>query len=204
MKIIVGGHWNNAPNGWTALTEQEQDITKKLSWGDETIDVIFNEHVWEHLPLEGAIYFAKESLRVLVKGGVLRIACPTIDKLIRFKGDDLGKHYCDTQTKHYYINEDEALKALGFEGVREEPIMFMLDSLFKGHNHRMIWTSTMIKKVLEKVGFSEVHICNPGETNFNKEDCLERTIRGVDVDTLKEKFNLNVFDPETTVIEAKK
>jgi len=204
MKIIYGGHWDNPPKGWISITEQEQDITNRLNLPDNSTDVIFNEHVWEHLPLEGAIAFAKESLRILGTGGILRIACPTIDKLIQFKNDDLGKHYSDTQSRHYYLKEEAALYRLGLDGLREDPMVFMFDSLLKGHNHKLIWSSTLIKKVLEKVGFSEVYVCEPGETNFNKEDCLERIVRGVDVDYLKEHFGLDKFDCETMVIEAKK
>lgn len=204
MKIIFGGHWNNPPEGWVSVPEPEQDITKRLNYDDNSVDAIFNEHVWEHLPLEGAIYFAKESLRVLKDGGILRIACPTVDKLIKFKGDELGKHYSDVQTRHYYPNEDAALKELGLEGIREEPIVFMLDSLFKGHNHRLLWTSGLIKKVLLKVGFSQVNIHEPGKTKFDKSNILERTIRGVDPVFVEKKFKITEYDPETMVIEAKK
>ncbi len=204
MKIIFGGHWDNPPEGWLSIPEPEQDITKHLNFEDDSVDAIFNEHVWEHLPLEGSICFAKESLRILNKGGVLRIACPTVDKLIKFKADELGKHYSDVQTQHYYPNEDAALKELGLEGIREEPIVFMLDSLFKGHNHKLIWTSSLIKKVLEKVGFSKVYIVEPGESKFDKLNCLERTIRGVNPEYVKEQFGIDKYDPETSVIEAKK
>lgn len=204
MKIIFGGHWDKPPKGWVSITESEQDITKRLNFEDNSVDVIFNEHVAEHLPLEGAINFFKESLRVLKNGGVLRTACPTVDKLIEFESDELGKHYCDVQTKHYYPNEDVALKELGLEGIREEPIVFMLDSLFKGHNHKLLWTSSLIKKVLDKIGFSKVHIVEPGESKFDKSNCLERTIRGVNPEYVKKEFGIDKYDPETSVIEAKK
>lgn len=204
MKIVYGGHYQEVPEGWISIPESEQDITQRLNLPDNSTDVIFNEHVWEHLPLEGAIAFAKESLRVLATGGVLRIACPTIDKLIQFKNDDLGKHYSNTQSRHYYLKEETALYQLGLDGLREDPIVFMFDSLLKGHNHKLVWSSTLIKKVLEKVGFGEVYIQEPGETNFNKEDCLERTIRGVDPEYVLEEFGITKYDPETLVIEAKK
>ncbi len=204
MKLIIGGHWTNAPEGWTALTEQECDIRGVLPYQDGTVDVIFTEHVQEHVTLIDNIYFAKQVLRVLKPNGIFRMCMPCIDKMIRFKNDELGKHYSDVQTKHYYQNEDAALKELGLEGIREEPIMFMFDSLFKGHFHKMLWTSKLMKKVLEKVGFSKVNIVEPGNSLFEEKTELERIVRGVDVDILRDKFNMRFFDPESLVIEAKK
>lgn len=204
MKLIVGGHWDNPPQGWQSFTEQECDITKPLIWADNSVDVLFSEHVQEHIALIDSILYFKEALRVLKPNGILRICMPCIDKLIKFKNDELGKHYSDVQTRHYYPNEDAALKELGLEGIREEPIMFMLDSLFKGHNHKMLWTSSMMKKVLEKVGFSQVNIVEPGNSLFEEEIELERIIRGVEPNYVFQTFGITNYDPESKVIEAKK
>lgn len=204
MKIIVGGHWDSAPEGWQAFSERQLDITKGLPFFDNHISVIFSEHVQEHITLIENISFFKEALRVLKDDGILRICCPFIDKMMRVKNDELFKHYSDVQTRHYYPNEDTVLKELGFGGIREEPIMFMFDSLFKGHNHRMLWTSEMMKKVLFKVGFSQVDILEPGYSNFDKSNCLERTIRGVNPDYVLDTFNITNYDPESLVVEAKK
>jgi hypothetical protein len=209
MKVIYGGHWDNPPEGWVSIPEDEQDLTLSLKQTPDSLDCIFTEHVGEHLSMNDCIWFMRESLKCLKKGGVFRIAMPCIDKIIQLKNDTFGKHYSDIQTKHYYPNEDSILKELGLEGVREEPIAFMMDSLFKGHHHKFIWTSELCKKVLQKVGYSEVYVQEPGETNFNKEYCLERVLRGANEDYLRKEFKIKSdgvikFDPETMVIEAKK
>jgi len=204
MKIVLGNHWCEAPEGWTVLKEEQQDMTKTFQWQDNSIDAIFSEHCVEHLPFEGAISYFKESLRVLKPNGILRTVCPCIDKMIKFKNDAIGQHYCDVQTKHYYQNEDKALQDLGLKGVNEEPIAFMFDSLFKGHNHRFIWSSSLMKKVLEKVGFSQVNIVEPGNSLFEEKTELERIIRGVDPEYCLKEFGVTKFDPESLVIEAKK
>ncbi len=203
MKYIVGGHFTDAPEGWKALSEQDCDITKQLPFADNTVDTIFEEHVFEHIDICSALNFIKESHRTLKKGGILRTVCPTINKLTTFKNDELGQLYAQFQTQPYYVKEDAALKELGLKGVAEEPIMFMLDSLFKGHNHRMIWSAEMIKKVLEKIGFSEVYICEPGETHFDKSDCLERVVRGIHPQVAFD-MGITAYDCESQVIEAKK
>jgi SAM-dependent methyltransferase len=204
MKYILGGHWQNCPDGWESLSERQQDITKPLRWFPNSVDCLFLEHVSEHLTIIENISFFKEALRCLKAGGILRIAGPTIDKLIEFNNDALGQHYANVQLKHYYLEQDAALRELGLNGVNEEPIAFMFDSLFKGHNHRFLWTSQLLKKTLEKIGFSEVYICEPGESRFDKSNCLERTIRGVDPETVLKELLVTKYDPETMIVEAKK
>jgi len=204
-KYVMGGHWTSVPSDdWVAWNEGDQDITKRLELEDDSVDTIFTCHVQEHITLIENIAFFREVLRVLKKGGILRIAMPTVDKLIQFKEDEIGKHYCSVQTAHYFKNEDAALKELGLSGIDEAPMAFMFDSLFKGHNHRFVWDSKLAKKVLEKVGFSKVYIVEPGESKFDKSNCLERTIRGVNPEYVKKEFGIDKYDPETSVIEAKK
>lgn len=203
MKLILGGHYMGAPEGWLALSEDEQDMTKPFPWQDNSVTTLYSEHCGEHLLLNGLICYFKEGYRVLKNGGVLRTIMPTIDKLIQFKNDEAGQSYCTFQTAHYYPNEDAQLRELGLNGVNEDPIVFMFDSLFKGHNHKLLWTSQLVKKVLERIGFSEVHICEPGETHFDKSDCLERILRGIHPNDA-ERLSLTHYDPESKVIEAKK
>lgn len=205
MKVVLGNHWTSAPNDeWLVLKEQDQDITKMMKWSENSVDCFFLEHTNEHITIIENIFFFKEALRCLKKGGILRIALPTIDKLIQFKNDALGQHYANVQLKHYYADQDAALRELGLNGINEDPICFMFDSLLKGHNHRFVWTSELLKKVIEKVGFSEVRICQPGQSYFDISNCLERTIRGVDPETVLKELDVIEYDPETSVIETKK
>jgi SAM-dependent methyltransferase len=202
MKLILGGHWTNPPEGWTSMPEAEVDITKRLPFEDNSVDVIFTEHVFEHLPFEGALSFLRESYRVLNSQGILRTVCPCLDKLIQFKPDEIHRHYAQVQTRHYYPNEDRMLNELGLE-FTDYGFVFMMDSLMKGHNHKLIWTSKMVADVTESIGFTAVHICLPGESFVDQSTCLERIVRGVDPEFLKNK-NIKSFDPETYCIEAQK
>jgi len=55
------------------------DITKKLPLEDNSIDYIFCEEAIEHIDLNNGYSLLKECLRVLKKGGVLRVATPDLD-----------------------------------------------------------------------------------------------------------------------------
>lgn len=62
----------------------EYDIRNDLiPFKSNQIDNIYISHVIEHIETEFVITFLKESLRVLKKGGVLRISCPDADFLFQ-------------------------------------------------------------------------------------------------------------------------
>ncbi len=204
MKIIYGGHWDNPPEGWTSIPEHKQDIAKRLNLEDNSVDIIFTEHVMEHLPFESAIHFMKECLRVLKPNGVMRTAAPMLDKLIKFENGKLAPFYADCQLMPYYHKENFILKDLGIDGIAFDPMPFMFDSLLKKHNHQFVWTSGLMSAVKKKIGFMQVNVVEPGQTNFKNVDCLERTIRGIDVNKVVDAMPdfTHRYDPETLVVEA--
>src|SRR5262249_51473676 len=56
LKVVFGGHWSSNP-GWLLLTEADQDVTARLQFDDNRVDVVFAEHVIEHVPFVGGIHF---------------------------------------------------------------------------------------------------------------------------------------------------
>jgi|GEM_PF-2346294 len=57
------------------------DLRKPLSFADESIEYIFNEHFIEHITREEALALLKECHRVLSKYGVLRLSTPNLKYL---------------------------------------------------------------------------------------------------------------------------
>lgn len=202
MKIIMGGHWAEAPEGWTALTERDQDITKPLNYADGTVDVIFTEHVIEHVDLAGGVAFMREAFRVLKPGGVFRVVAPMIDTLIKFQTNEFGRRYANETLLGYYLEEHSVLENLGLGGLEYDAHPFIMDSLFKKHGHQFIWTEKLMCAVLAKVGFRDVRIAEPGVSFFNGSSAIERTMRGSY--SIEPDFGPTVYDPESGVVEAKK
>jgi SAM-dependent methyltransferase len=56
----------------------EHDATREFPFPAETFDWIYSEHFIEHVPLEGALRWLKESRRLLKPGGLIRISTPNL------------------------------------------------------------------------------------------------------------------------------
>jgi predicted SAM-dependent methyltransferase len=76
---------NNSDNNIDKM-DLNWDLTQPLPFNDNSVDFIFHEHFIEHLTVEEGQASIKDCLRVLKKGGVLRMATPdlevTVDKYI--------------------------------------------------------------------------------------------------------------------------
>lgn len=207
MKLILGGHWNKGPEGWTPLTERDQDITRRLKWADNSVDVIFTEHVIEHITFLQAIGFMKEAKRVLKPGGIFRVVAPMVDVFseAEFREPDyLMKRYCQEQMAPYYKDEVAALQSLDLD-LTVSILPFLTDFLVRKHGHQFCWSTVLMKKVLEAIGFSHAVISSPGVSAFDSTTCLERTIRGTHGENAQRDFGADlVFDPESGVVEAQK
>ncbi len=202
MKFILGNHWREAPEGWTVLKEEDQDITKPLQWPDNSVEVLFTEHCGEHVPIQGLIHYFRECLRVLKSGGIVRTVMPMLDQMDRFdETSEIGQNYTKVQVSHYFPNEFNALRELGIDPMKHGK-QFMYSSLLKGHNHCHIWSSKLLSQVLTQIGF-EVNVTVPGSSLWDPETCQERIIRGVDSE-LAWNLGYSIYDPESLVVEARK
>jgi SAM-dependent methyltransferase len=204
LKILFGGHWSNNP-GWLLLTEQQQDITRPLDVPDAVADVVFSEHVIEHVPFVSAVHFMQESFRILKPGGVCRIVCPMLDRLMTARLDDSnGQEYVRRSLMSTQQDADDVLRnTLGLDGIHEEPLPFLFSSLYMYHGHRFIWTSTLMIKVLKKIGFSHAQRYEPGQGS-RPDACIERRRRGIYVgnDWREELQAQTSYDVESFAVEA--
>lgn len=205
-KLILGGHWSNHP-GWLVLNEEHQDITKKLILPSGSIDVIFLEHVLEHIKFDQVVSFLKEAKRILKKGGIIRIVCPFTDKMITSNlnpHDRKDKIYINNSLKKLtYPKLEKLLKSLGLKGVDDDPQTFFFNSLFHEQGHQFIWSSQLLKKVMETLIYKDVKVYNPG-LGHSQENCIERKQRGIYVghDWKKDIKTKKIYDPESLAVEG--
>jgi len=178
LKVVFGGHWSDNP-GWLLLSEADQDITTRLQFADRTVDVVLTEHVIEHVPFVGGVHYFQECARILKSGGICRTVCPMLDRMMDV---DLrsanGITYVENSLKPFYSDANQILTELELGGLQENVLPFFFGALYMGHEHRFIWTSDLMIKVMKAVGFREARRVNIGEGS-QPEVCIERRRRGV-------------------------
>jgi len=207
LRVVFGGHWSDNP-GWLLLDERDQDITSRLAFDDGSVDVVFSEHVIEHVPFVGGAQFLRESYRILKPGGICRVTCPMLDRLmsVDLSGDN-GRTYVRNSILPHFATEQAFLRdLLHIDAINTEPLPFLFNALYMGHGHRFIWNSGLMIKVMTAVGFRDVQRRLPGE-GLRADYCIERRRRGIYLGYEWQEELLpgqDVFDAESFVVEALK
>jgi len=207
FKIVFGGHWSNH-QGWLILNKEYQDITKPLLFPNESVDVIFTEHVIEHISFLDCISFMRESKRILKPGGVFRVVSPMLEKLLSTSlslENDKDILFIQNRLLNFYQKENKTLEILNLNGLSEYWKTFFLNNLFRDHGHEFIWSAELMVNVLGSLGYNDVQVCEVGDGS-NKNYCIERRCRGLYLENnWKEDRSLGfVYDVESMVVEARK
>lgn len=63
--------------------DMQLDLTQPLPWNDRSVAGVFSEHFIEHISQADAIRLLRECRRILVPGGVVRIATPDLHEMVR-------------------------------------------------------------------------------------------------------------------------
>lgn len=140
------------------------DITRRLPFEDETIDLIYSNHVVEHITKEDFKYFLQESLRILKKNGVNIMSMPSIQKV---------------STLLFAKNQDlmEPLKKHFTENFMEEDLFTpseYLNLIMRGFDHKFLYDFQLIDHLAAKAGYSSVTLIDnsilldPTLTDYSK------------------------------------
>jgi predicted SAM-dependent methyltransferase len=119
-----------------------------------TVSLIYSEHVFEHLFKDEAERLLKECVRVLKKGGILRLGVP--DSEVYFRKYIEGDRTFFTRLKH-----------LGGATEPLETPVDVINQLFRmGGDHLFSWDYESLKAAAEKAGFKNVKRYNSGEASI--------------------------------------
>jgi predicted SAM-dependent methyltransferase len=161
------------------------DATKPFPLPDAAFDLVFSEHMIEHLTYDDGIRCLAECHRVLRPGGRIRIATPSLDRLITLYDPDQS----DLQRRYVRWSIDS------FQGGKAPYLAgFVVNNFFRDWGHQFIYDRETLRHALESVGFADVEDWPVGESGDPRFRALERHMRSA--------AEFNAF--ETMVLEARR
>lgn len=127
------------------------NITKKLPFSSNSIDIIFSCHVIEHIYYKQFRLFLKEAFRTLKQGGNHIIMTPSLKCLINA----------------LYYNEDLKTTLLrGHEklaGMPLDPALFLNRMMNTFYGHKFLHDFESIHRVAKEIGYSKIKIISISE-----------------------------------------
>ncbi|MEA3059759.1 MAG: hypothetical protein QOE50_1171 [Sphingomonadales bacterium] len=124
------------------------DATRPFPLPSASFDLIFSEHMIEHVRLDGAVSMLGECQRVLKAGGRIRIATPRLEFMVELLTDpsDAHRRYAD----------------LHYEGLVDEPTVRtparIVNDYHRMWGHCFVYDEPTLRLLVERAGFVNVQV----------------------------------------------
>ena len=131
-------------NGWVNVDllrpgrhlDLRWDLRRPLPFKDSSVDVVFSEHLFEHIPLPGTLALLRECHRVMRLGGVFRVGVPDLERYI-----------------HAYVGDDPIIDLVR---PGRPTRALALSEIFFLHGHRVAFDFETFRLLLETTGFHDI------------------------------------------------
>jgi SAM-dependent methyltransferase len=150
VDVVAGEDWVNLdilPLRKTipaAVNFLQADLSQGLPmYAEGSVDIIRASHLIEHLTLEAAHLLLNECRRVLKPGGLIRIAVPDLEVMIKW--------YRAKTMDHFNIDQPVEFILAPTDGEKFSRLMFSGD-----YAHRAIYDYPMMENFLRQAGFQRV------------------------------------------------
>jgi len=121
------------------------DVRKRFPLPDASFDLVYSEHMLEHLTYAEGQGCLRECLRVLRPGGVVRVATPSLERIARlYDTNDLQERYV-----HWAVEALEPETDAPLPGV-------VINNFFRSWGHRFIYDPATLRHALTEAGFVDV------------------------------------------------
>lgn len=161
-KLQIGSHVCNLP-GWLntdlyplSVTGVALDATKRFPLPDASFDYVFSEHQLEHIAYDEALTMLKECHRVLRPGGKIRLALPSLDRLVEL----VRPTRSDVQDSYIRYSSN-----FWWPSVQDPGPCFAFNSSFLHWGHKFLYDQATLRYTLERTGFTNVEFFSPGVSN---------------------------------------
>lgn len=135
------------------------DVARRFPFEAATFDVIYSEHLIEHLTYAQGSHMLKECFRVLKPGRCLRISTPDLAFLIALLRPDRS----EVQEQYVQWMTEQIGGAADLSGV------FVLNHFVRSWGHQFIYDEAVLVEALHRAGFEQVVRC---ELNASQEPAL--------------------------------
>lgn len=146
---------------------QYLDATKEFPYIDNYFDIVFSEHMFEHIDLGGQTNMLREVYRTLKQGGTFVLTCPTMEFLIDLYNNpttENNKKYIEFHSKFYggpynrFFGTDEPLQK-----------SIVINNFMHMWGHLSIYDCPTIMQMLDTVGFVDIVEHKVGEFLYEGE-----------------------------------
>ena len=188
------GTGSNVYDGWlnTDVVDYKRgnevlylDVRKRFPLPDNSFDAVFSEHVIEHVTYRDGVHCLRECRRVLKPGGRIRVATPSLDRVISLYAPE------QTDLQRRYLQW--AIDVMVAEGDAYLP-GFVLNNFVRSWGHQFIYDGQTLRHALETAGFVDVEEWPVGVSGHPDLVGLEQH--------MKSAADFNAY--ETMVLEARK
>lgn len=148
------GSGSNRLEGWiNADIAPSADVIvfmeRRLPFPDASLDRIFLEHVLEHASFETGLGFLREARRVLRPDGVIRIAVPDLEDLVRgYLADDWRRFDWVNWPEHSFIRTRAQMINIGF----------------RWWGHQYLYDRQDLSRILDEAGFKGIEFVDLGQS----------------------------------------
>lgn len=186
------GAGSNIRQGWLntdVYDERKQgevvylNARRRFPLEDASFDYVYSEHMLEHFTYADALRCLEECRRVLRPGGRIRVATPSLDRIVGLyaQDDDLARRYVKWSIDAFIPSANAYLPG------------FTINNMVRNWGHKFIFDRQTLGHALESAGFVDVE-----EYPVGKSDRAELADLESHGDMIPPEFN--AF--ETLVVEA--
>jgi SAM-dependent methyltransferase len=137
------------------------DATKKIPLPDESVEVIYNSHMLEHLDRVEVVSFLDEAKRVLQPGGIIRCVIPDVAIY--------AKQYSETGDANWFVDQ-----LITCQPYPKTAIERLKNALIPGRSyHLWMYDGKSLCELLEANGFGNAVVLEPGVSRIANPEGLD-------------------------------
>jgi predicted SAM-dependent methyltransferase len=144
------------------------DVRKPLPFQDGCADAVYASHVFEHLYREEGQQLVRESFRVLVPGGIIRIVVPDLRDAVReYLGErPFGEHSPAEKALSPADLFNQRLLMRWPSPSKRFPLYRLYEAWQDFHSHKWMYDEQSLGSLIRSVGFVDVARRNYGESQI--------------------------------------